>query len=429
MKFLSFVLTASALLMACSHQPMAPVTAEKVYDPTVWVTPEDRGPAQAATTIWQPATVSLKITSDGVYSGAMEAKQVMMWQERVAFPDTRYVDKEFPVNSTCTKNVCTGPSAPSDRWEAVFSPNSSRSQKVKALEDAVKGFGPVSAEALISKGYFRNKPASWQEFSATVSRAAEAKVIRQTEATKVLETYQLENIESLGYKAGSCKPVQSPCIKWVTRSVPEDFTNYRTEDRRQLISSKKFVLEVKIENTTFLPNEIDSLMVYVDEKGNVSHSANSSFNDYSITSVMKGTFDGYSPQRINVTLTARRVQINLPNKVIRQDNYLMIAGKPTFILDIDNSYLLKAADPEAQLVLDYQVQVCKYGWSGTCGFSSWETLEKKQVVLTEDRTTIEPRIGNGYKSQILYSVSQKASRFYNDKPTAVRETDEIKTPR
>jgi hypothetical protein len=426
-KLLSLVLTTSALLMACGHQPTTPVAAEKIYDPSIWVQPGERGPAQAPTTMWQPAAISLLISDDGVYSRDIKATQVMMWQERVAFTDTRYVDKEFSVASTCTRNVCSGPSATSPRWEAVF--KGKKSDRAKALADAVQGFGPVSAEALINNGYFISKPKSWKEFSATVSRAADAGVIRQTEATKVLQTYQAENVESLGYKAGSCQAVQYACQKWVTRSVLENFTNYRTEERKQVISTKTFSLAVTVENTTFLPNEMDSLMVYVDEKGNVSHSANSSYNDYSITSVNKDNSDNSRGQQINVTLTARRIQIDLPNKVIRQDDYRIIGGKPTFTLDVDNSYLLKNVDPEAQLVLDYEVQDCKYGWTGTCGFSSWETLEKKQLVLTNDRTTIQPAVKNGYKSQILYSVSQKASRFYNDRPTAVRETDEIKTAR
>ena len=111
-----------------------------------------------------------------------------------------------------------------------------------------------------------------------------------------------------------------------------------------------------------MSTEHETVQFHITENGQVPEQVvMGSYNRYKISSVLMG------PRKTQVKLTSdQRFFRNLPQNVIRQDQFLKVGTTPTFILDVDPNDIPNNEDPNSQLVVDYTVKTCNLSWLGTC---------------------------------------------------------------
>lgn len=423
-KFVAALLLTGAFA-ACAtsphHHPGSvppPPTAPKV----IYLQHGDRNPAQAPDLRWVPAVVPVQVDSaQRGYSTRVTVNQEMSWTERVAFEDTRFEYREVEADYTCYEYVCRGGSGKSELWDAYFA--APRNRKAKALADAIQGIGAVSAEALVTKDYFRSKPRSWQEFTHEINRAARNGVIKKSVATQVIHTHRAANLAQLGYAAGSCSERAMMCTAWVERLVPVSFTNYRNEVRKRVVASRDYEVAVSISNSKLLSTEQEQVQIEIDENGRlVSSEASGALNRYALSATQQGG-------RVAVSMTGVQRYLREVNaNAVRQDSFVLFNGTPVFTIDVDPSVLPTSEDSNSQLVLDYAVMTCETNWIGTCKLTrDYMTLRKESKPLTQSRTSFSVDVpGRSLKAWIEYSVSRRNSAFFSDRATPKRKTDTVK---
>ncbi|MBO9665998.1 MAG: hypothetical protein J7501_04235, partial [Bdellovibrio sp.] len=159
-----------ALALGCAHSDnqtsndKLPTKIPHIHPGYVYLTKEDRAPAEAPVLKWRPATASLEVTSDAARgTKQVEVNQEMIWKELEYYNDTRMEYQEIDVLGSCSDFVCSKASGQSAAWDKYFA--APRERKAAALNEAIQGIGEVSATNLVAKGYFRAKPNSWTEFS------------------------------------------------------------------------------------------------------------------------------------------------------------------------------------------------------------------------------------------------------------------------
>ncbi|MBO9665997.1 MAG: hypothetical protein J7501_04230, partial [Bdellovibrio sp.] len=259
-----------------------------------------------------------------------------------------------------------------------------------------------------------------------LKRAADAGVIKKSVATNVLTNYRYENISNLGYAQGTCKEVVRQCTVTISKLEPVTFRNSRIVEKRKILeeNTKKFDVNIEVLGALLLPTEKDVVTLEINENGAVALQDSNGNNRYSIVAM------DVQGKVINVQVKAdSRVLRNLSNNVVRQDSYKLIGDKATFILDVDPAFVPGQEDPNSQLVIDYIVHVCEYGWTGTCGFSSWKSLKMDSATITTSRTILTIDVPKKNKSEIVYTITRKNSRFFNDKSTSSRSTENVKMPK
>lgn len=421
MKVFGCVLVAS-LALGCSHTPSNQPVTETSFNKVTYLKKGEREPAQAPQLVWRPASLTMQVTTKSNSGSAnVDVNQEMIWTEQETFQDTRNEYREYEVPGQCSDFVCTAGSSKSILWDNYFS--AAKERKSAALASAIQGIGDASAQALIAKRFFASKPATWQAFAAEINRAAQAGVIQKNVATTVLTTYKYENISNLGYARESCREVVTSCNLVISKLVSVPFMNTRPVERRRVVATKTFNVTVQVTNAILMSNETDKLTIRISDDGTVANIDVNGYNRYSLVSQnVVGT---------NVSLVIRsdsRIQRDLPNNVVRQDSYQLVGSTATFVLDIDPQYLPTSEDPNSQLVVDYKVRTCEYGWTGLCGIG-WDIQEIASAPITSSRLTIPMNIKPKHKTDIQFTVVRRNSKFFNDRGTSERSTENVKMPR
>lgn len=421
MRIWGSALLASVLVVGCTHSPVAQDDFKPVND-VIYLKPTDRNPAAAPDLRWVPGEITLQATSGGgQITKTAQVEQVMSWTETETFTDTRMEYQEVRIDGNCSDFQCSSGTGKSALWDAYFSAPGEK--KAAALNAAIQGIGVESAKALVAKGYFKSKPNSWTEFAKVIEKAADADVIKRSVATSVLTRYRYENIGNLGYDRGSCQETVRQCSLYVSRLEPVKFTNTREVKKYRVIQAKSFDVKITVKGSVLLPSERDVLTIKVDEEGKVVDVDVDGYNRYSVV------YQRGAGQAVDVQLTAdSRILRDLPGNIVRQDAYQLIGSQANFILDVDTQYIPGSEDPQAQLVVDYMVHTCEYGWTGLC-FGSWKNAKMGSVQIRSGRTIIPVDVPRKNKSEIAYTVSRKNSRYFNDQPTSSRVTQNVKMSR
>ncbi|WP_413576731.1 hypothetical protein ACLVWU_01665 [Bdellovibrio sp. HCB290] len=416
---------AFAAVVGCAHKDTTSFEVVPSQTSGVYLKEGERAPASAPQIEWVRGSLSFNVTGavpEGSVTQEVKVNQEMIWMETEYFTDTRSEEKDFVVPGTCSDFKCSAGAGKSELWDAFYSATGEK--KAAALDQAISGIGIVSAKNLVAKGYFKSKPRSWDEFTREIQTAASGDVIKKSVATMVVENNRYENITKLGYGSNSCQEVKRTCDLYITKIVQVPFQNTREVPRRRIVETKTFNVTVNVSGSVLLPDEKDTLAIKVDQNGKVVDLESSGYNNYAIAS------ESVTGQNVKVEVKAvSRILRPLSNNMIRQESYVLVAGKPTFILDIDPAMIPGKEDPNAQLVLDYTVEVCEYGWTGTCGWSEWKKSKMTSSVINAARTTIVTDVPRKHKSQIQYRVTRKNSIYFDSKGLNERETDEIKMPK
>ncbi|MFS4457766.1 hypothetical protein [Bdellovibrio sp. HCB2-146] len=423
MRFFGSVLVVT-LALGCSHSPKneAPALTPS-YSSFSYLKKGDREPASAPQLLWRPGKASFTLSSaSGSGKATVDVNQEMVWMDTEYFQDYRNEYREVVVPGYCSDFQCTsGGKAQSSLWDSYFS--APGNIKARALSNAIQGIGDASAEALVKRGYFRSKPKTWSEFSAEINRAANADVIKKSVATNVLGQYKYANIANLGYNAGSCREITTSCDTYISQLVQVPFTNSRQVERRRIENVKRFEVNVTFTDAVLMATESDTITLKIDENGRLIDIDTQGYNRYSL---VNQSTDG---KNINLQIKSdSRILRDLSNNVLRQDSYQLVSDEPTFVLDVDPAYIPGSDDPNAQLVVDYFVRTCEYGWTGFCG-PGWNKQAMASAPIKESRTVIRVSVPKKHKSDILYTISRRNSRFFNDKATSERSTSTVKMPK
>lgn len=416
-----FVLSAGIfVLLGCASTP--PATNPNV----VYLKEGDRVPASDPTTQWDPATISIDIrNAQESKSAVVTVNQEMIWDTTQQVYTDAMEYREVQIPSTCTDYTCDDSSAgngKSELWNQYFS--APASQKAQALNTAIYGVGPTSAQALVQNNFFRSKPRSWSEFTAEIQRAADAGVIKQSVATNVIYNSSAENRANLGYGQNSCQQVAHSCSMWVSQLTPVKKLVNQTVTQKKVINTKQFNVDIHVSGAKLMSSESDHLDFTLNENGQLADtSGDGGLNRYTLQTQVDGN---------HITILAnqtQRILKDLSSNVVTQDQFILVNNTPTFILNVDSSYLPTSEDPQSQLVVDYTVQDCEYGWTGTCGFSPWKTLKLASAQIRSNRLVIPVTIPAHNKGRIVYTVTRRNSAFYNNNPTEARNTDSVKMSR
>ncbi|QLY25813.1 hypothetical protein [Bdellovibrio sp. KM01] len=420
------LLVAAMTAVGCAHTEVTTMENVPSNKPgIIYLKAGDRAPAGAPQLVWGRGTVNISVTGaspSGSATSEAKVNQEMIWTETEYFTDYRAEYQEVVVPGTCSDFQCTQSAGKSELWDAFYSASGDR--KAAALDAAISGIGEVSAKNLVAKGYFKSKPRSWAEFSREINMAADRNVIKRSIATMVLENNRYENITKLGYAGNTCQEVKRSCDLVISKLVQVPFQNSRDIQKRRIVETRTFNVTVNVTGALLMQSEKDVITVKVDEMGKVVAVDGEGYNTYAMTN------SSANGQNVVVDVKAvNRILRPLPNNLIRQESFVLVGDKPTFVLDVDPQFIPGGDDPNAQLVIDYTVQVCEYGWTGTCGFSSWKNLKMASAVITGARTTLQIEVPRKNKSQLLYRVTRKNSIFFDSKGLSERESDEVKAPK
>jgi hypothetical protein len=384
----------------------------------------NRSPADAPIVKWEPTTFNYRVTSASMSdSRDVTVNQQLSWTEHDVPYDalcSRLEDVPDAL-ATCTDVKCSGGSVKTEAWSKYL--DSYGPEKTKALADAINGIGLPTAKALIEKGYFKRKPSSWEGFIAELRRAADAGDINKAIPYDVAKNTN-ENMANLGYGAGSCQVTTRFCQGYSLALVSYSCTKYRDVAKSRVADSKVFHVSVVESGAKLLPGESDDLSFSIDENGKVvGVDASGDSNNYSVTQTQTGP----TSLRINVN-QASRIARQLPNSVVQREQFSLVGTQPTFLLEIDPAYLPTAVDPGSQLVMDYTVRTCEYGWTGFCGFN-WDDQKIESVLIKNQRVRLNVNLPKHVKAELTYSLRRIGSQYYSARPTEVQETgSKIKMP-
>jgi len=158
-----------------------------------------------------------------------------------------------------------GGTGKSEAWNRFYS--APKSQKPRALADAVRGIGPSTAECLVDRNYFSSKPRSWSEFKGVIRRAD--RNCGENLYENVIQKYGSDNMDTLGYRgdAASCHYAQEP-----------EFYDVYEEVRRYVRDAQeRFTIEV--ENAPLLKLESEKFTIAYDGFSD-SLNVDSAFNSF-----------------------------------------------------------------------------------------------------------------------------------------------------
>ena len=346
--------------------------------------------------------------------------QELTWFDTETYQEKTTEEREVLADSTCYDTTCSAAgSGQSDLWNAYY--KSDKATRVDALANAIKGIGKKSAQGLVAGKYFTSKPRSWNDFANEINRAADAGAIHKSTATQVLQTYRSDNITALGYGAGQCQEKARTCQTWIRKAFDVYVPAQRKVERKKISDSRQFAVDVQVVDPKLMSTEHDPVQFHITENGQVPEQVvMGSYNRYKVSSVLMG------PRKTQVKLTSdQRFFRNLPQNVIRQDQFLKVGTTPTFILDVDPNDIPNNEDPNSQLVVDYTVKTCNLSWLGTCKWGAYQAVKVASAIITQQRTQISTDLPKGTKGWVEYAVSRRNSQFFN--PEVVNRTsDSIK---
>lgn len=279
-----------------------------------------------------------------------------------------------PTPGSCTATrgyyTCQGEgNGTSEAWDDFYESRTSE-QKAKALREAIKGIGEVSAEKLVASGYFNRRPRSWSAFEAEITRAADLGVITKTVATMTIQNYAAENAKNLGYTAGAicsftnldCQPAQ----------VNETFVPCKKLEKTQqtrVVQTRNATVQVDIANSVLQRFETDSFDITVNENnGKIGLTGKSTnFNNYSFAS--SDNLEN-SNVRISVQGVSRRL-VALPSQVYTSSPRVgrNASGKLVVSFAVDPKYLPGSSQSGDTLEAVVTTRTCQKGLLG-CKFGT-----------------------------------------------------------
>ncbi len=394
MMFRFLAVTLATVLIYANANAQAPTVAWETQSKTILVTPQSAGLTQSFT---------------------MEIPQVMRWVERVE--KIRMEPRTFEEIGICEGLQCSeNGSGKSPAWDRYFS--APKAEKPQALDAAIKGVGPVSAQALIATGYFTAKPRSWSAFVGEIDRAANKHVITNSVRYDVAVKYRAENAENLGYQQSSCTTYTYQCMRVVTRDVPVPY--YFEEPRSKTLQTYVRYFAVTAVNPKIQYFENDTVTVTAgQELSNVQVSAGP-FTQY----VFKMNHEG---NLTNILLTGTtRNFVRLPGEVV-QGAFVVKSGTGVALnVTVDGRYL-PAQQGADRLQVNYVVETCPLNFLGGCGFHPWKVVDQGESVLNAANALISLK-GVEYKDKVRvrYSLARRGSSWYDGSNTAERTTPEFK---
>ncbi len=369
---------------------------------------------------WVPQTKTITVDMQGgVFPFEVTVPRVQEWEETEYFQDRRYVSRPTMERGVCDGWDCstTAGTGKSALWDSFY--GARREQKAQRLAEAIKGVGEATAEKLIAAGSFNSKPRSWDAFSSTLRQAERSGIVGGDITYQVLVKYRTENLVNLGYSAGSCKVVTYPCDVWVDRFVWEEFTNSRQVTRRNTIETIRRNVEVVVRDPILQNFERDTVTVMIGNE----------IND------VRATVDGHTVYQQSLAQLSDRTQLQLlgidrlktglPETVLGNARYQMSGASPMFTVQVDAKYIPRQENADDQLILRYVIRTCKPNFLGFC-VGAWTDSEPKFFPITSSESSLTIPVAKGLKTALLYSVSRKNSKWYNDNFLRDRETDDFK---
>jgi hypothetical protein len=372
--------------------------------------------ASEPTVAWERQTQSVTVTPDlsGVTQNfQIEIPQVMRWQERVEtiVNENRLVEVE---------GWCDGLDCPdsgngkSPAWDRYFS--APGNAKTRALADAIKGVGEVSAEKLIRGGFFHSKPRSWKAFVAEIDRAVSGGAIDSRVRYEVVVRYRSENVENLGYAAGACRPYSYRCMKWENRLVPVPRVSF--EDRHRVLQTHMRSFNLTVNNSRLQHFESEKVEVTAGlETDDVSVQAGP-FNLYQRSISHNGNVT-------DVVLTGiKRNFVAIPKGVVL-GAFVVKQGGPNLSLAVDAKYI-PAPGTTDRLLLRYVVEGCKLSFTGYCTFSKYKAVDQGEAQVTQPTSLIALKVPANHKVRVRYAVARLGSSWYDGTYSEEQVTPDFK---
>ncbi|MFZ4404619.1 MAG: hypothetical protein ACOYOK_11005 [Pseudobdellovibrionaceae bacterium] len=379
---------------------------------------------------WEAKPIEFTVDSDrSEQTLQLQAQQIMTYttsQTANVVPNNT-VEVEVAYWSKCPVYTCTGSGqGKSPLWDAFYS--ASAEDKVTALDKAILGAGPETSKKLVMGQYFAQKPRSWDHFVKIIQQAQIDGAVRPTEATKILsqENYGLKNLRQLGYSENSCRITQVTCTKYTKETnllLTPQTQSYVAEKVIGTVSKK---VKVFASGSKLLPYEKDSFTLEIGKD----------LNDLKITGSNdnKNEYEyGIYSDQIVIKAIARK-KMSFPRDVVLSQSYTynVSTGEATLTLNLDKKYFTEPMDANSTLLLNYRVQTCNYGWTGTCGLESWKDVAQSEIKVTKEHLVITIPAGTikaKQKSQVVYTFTKLNSPYYSSRPTSEFETEEVKTPK
>ncbi len=369
---------------------------------------------------WVPQTKTISVDSQGgSFPFEVTVSRVQEWEETEYFQDRRYVSRPVMERGTCEGWDCssTAGTGKSALWDSFY--GARKEQKTQRLADAIKGVGEATAEKLIAANVFSSKPRSWDAFASAIRQAERSGVIGSDITYQVLVKYRAENLVNLGYSAGSCKVVTYSCDVWVDRYVWEEFTNSRQVTRRNIIDTVRRSVEVVVRDPVLQNFERDVVTVAV---GNELNDVSATVEGHTIYQQSLS----HMPDRTQLQMLGiDRIKGDLPEAALGNARYQMSGSSPLFTFQVDAKYIPQLQNADDQLVLRYVIRTCKPNFLGFC-VGRWTDSEPQFFPIASSESSLRIPVEKGLKTALLYSVSRKNSKWYNDNFLRDRETDDFK---
>lgn len=301
-----------------------------------------------------------------------------------------------------------------------------KSEKAKALDDAVKGIGLESAKILIKRGYFgggRKKPANWAEFSEIIESATLENAELRNLSYEVLDKYGTENQENLGYYSRKyCRVERYPALVW------EKFMNqreeryveneWRTVEQRDPFKTVSKEFTVQGTGGKLLKGESETITVNFDGMTySLPTQGLSRYNTYTV----KRAFEDNATGKVTFVLEGQR-------KAITPDNTLSVSprlGSDAKLKVTDSGF---DRDGSGQGIIHYKVMQ-RTPSSRLFGFGGPkdEVLSEGSAPLSLDSDTTEVplKVSRGKDTQVWveYSLQRTDTQFYNTNQSETITTD------
>lgn len=392
-----FTLSSLALLalVGCStwKAPMSTV-AETDLTPEAyhqWTTPfegeklaSSRTPAQvnrAVSYVWEADSIKVAMKQNTAYDKTVNVRfaQYAMYSTTEQRPVA--VQKWVTVGWTQVSQpvlVCSGTSVEgsgkSHLWNAFY--GAPKSQKPKALADAIVGIGEPTARKMIDAGYFASKPRSWNQFSQVIRQARGQGIINETVEYQVLYKYRADNLNNLGYETS----VGSSCVTVVeTYSQPVQELRTVTEmqwmdiPHKDLINQEVKAFRVLITNPRLQSFEAEVITISLHRDMNkISYNVDGDYYTNYVKTLNAGV--------IKLEGIARKF-IPLPSDVIAGGGSIEASnGTAGFVATVNKKYIPKTAT-DGKLLMTVELHSCKRGSFGKCAiFGKNDKVVAKTVI-------------------------------------------------
>ncbi|HRO66658.1 MAG TPA: hypothetical protein PL182_03735 [Pseudobdellovibrionaceae bacterium] len=406
---------------ACASKPQPAAPPGENGPQVIYLKDGDRQPAGEPTIEWEKDVQEIEVNpAGGNYSAVFTPRKVMKWVESVPYTDyeSRWVPVERP--GICERYVCRDDAQnESPSWNRFFRAGS-KAEKTKALADAVKGIGDVSAEKLVAGRYFSSKPRSWTAFVNEIERAKNNGTLPSNIVYNVTVKYKADNMANLGYEANSCSIEQYNCTVFEDKLIQFPVTRYRSVTRQKVMEERRREFRISVNNPILQNFETDVISVQVgDQDGDVSVHYPDAKTIYQHQIDLRGgriTFTGVD-----------RVKLPLPRTILRGGDLTFQKGtdEAQLNLAVDAKYIPDAQnDGNDQLVIRYVVGRCKQNWLGYCK-GDFAMDQPMYAQVTGSQFYLRIPIAKNERMIVKYSFARMNSRYYNEQYTPEVESSKV----